>query len=110
MIYYSSRTLDQCVEISYKNEKLKKECNTSKLAVKLYGDKVAEKLQLRIDQISSIESVDMMIQYHVGRCHALVGDRKNEYAVDLVAGLRLIFEKIDISGTSIRILEIKDYH
>ena len=51
-----------------------------------------------------------MIQYHIGRCHPLHQNRKNQYAVDLVHPMRLVFEK---RGTQIQIAnitEIVDYH
>ncbi len=71
---------------------------------------MAEKIQMRIDQIKAADSVDQMIQYHIGRCHPLKGNRKNQFAVDLVHPQRLVFEK---KGNEIRIaniLEIIDYH
>ena len=51
---------------------------------------MAEKIHMRIDQISAALSVEMMIQYRIGRCHPLKGNRKNQYAVDLVHPYRLI--------------------
>lgn len=48
---------------------------------------------MRIDQIKASDSVEQMIQFHIGRCHLLKGNRKNQYAVDLVHPQRLIFEK-----------------
>ena len=52
----------------------------------------------------------MMVQFKIGRCHLLKGDRKNQYAVDLIHPYRLVFEK---KGNEIQIafiLEIVDYH
>lgn len=52
----------------------------------------------------------MMVQFKIGRCHPLKGDRKNQYAVDLVHPYRLVFEK---KGNEIQIAfisEIVDYH
>ena len=71
---------------------------------------MAEKIMLRIDQISAALSVEMMIQFRIGRCHPLKGNRKNQFAVDLVHPYRLVFEK---KGTEIQIaniIEIIDYH
>ena len=48
---------------------------------------------LRIDQISAALSVEMMIQFRIGRCHQLKGNRKNQFAVNLVHPYRLVFEK-----------------
>ena len=69
---------------------------------------MAEKIQQRIDQISAACSIEMMLQYGVGRCHYLKGDRKRQFAVDLVIGLFLKKrEKIIVVAY---ILEIVDYH
>lgn len=85
-------------------------CTNAAVAEKKYGTKMAEKIQMRIDQIKAADSVDQMIQYHIGRCHPLKGNRKNQFAVDLVHPQRLVFEK---KGDEIRIaniLEIIVYH
>ncbi len=51
-----------------------------------------------------------MIQFHVGRCHQLKGNRKKQYAVDLVHPQRLVFEKKDEEIRIVNVLEIVDYH
>lgn len=71
---------------------------------------MAEKIHLRIDQIKAATSVEEMIQHHIGRCHPLTQNRKEQYAVDLVHPMRLVFTK---KGTEIQIaqiIEIVDYH
>ena len=65
---------------------------------------------MRIDQISAALSVEMMIQYRIGRCHPLKGNRKNQYAVDLVHPYRLVFEKVEDQIQIVSITEIIDYH
>ena len=98
------------MDIEYKNNGIKKLCTEASAAEKKYGREMAEKIQLRIDQILSADTVEQMIQYHIGRCHPLHQNRKNQYAVDLVHPLRLVFEK---RGTQIQIAnitEIVDYH
>ena len=71
---------------------------------------MAEKIHMRIDQISAALSVEMMIQYRIGRCHPLKGNRKNQYAVDLVHPYRLVFEKVEDQIQIVSITEIIDYH
>lgn len=64
----------------------------------------------RIKELRSIDTVEEMIMYKIGRCHKLKGNRKEEYAVDLLHPYRLIFEK---KGEEIQIASIKeivDYH
>lgn len=96
--------------IRYKNRKLEKECTDAYEAGKKYGKNMAEKLQQRVDEIDAAISVEMMIQFKIGRCHPLNGDRKGQYAVDLVHPFRLIFEKEGNEVQIVLILEIIDYH
>lgn len=98
------------MDITYKNKKIKKVCTDANAAEKMYGRKMAEKIQQRIDQITAADSVEMLIEFHIGRCHPLTQNRKGQYAVDLVHPYRLVFEK---KGDEIQIaivLEIVDYH
>ena len=71
---------------------------------------MAELIHQRIDEISAADSVEMMIQFHIGRCHALKLNRKGQYAVDLLHPYRLVFEKHGNTIQIAHILEIVDYH
>ena len=99
------------MEIVYRNKKIEKICNDSSKSIKKYGEEMTEKIQLRIDQISSTESVDWLIKYKVGRCHTLSGDRYGQYAIDLVQPYRLVFFVNKSNTIQIaEIVEIIDYH
>lgn len=98
------------MDITYKNKRIEKVCTHAKTAERTYGREMAEKIHQRIDETSAADTVEMMIQFHIGRCHALSQNRKGQYAMDLVHPYRLVFEK---EGTEIQIaniLEIVDYH
>lgn len=98
------------MDITYKNKRIEKVCTHAKTAERTYGREMAEKIHQRIDEISAADTVEMMIQFHIGRCHALSQNRKGQYTMDLVHPYRLVFEK---EGTEIQIaniLEIVDYH
>lgn len=98
------------MEVEYKNKKIEKICKNASIAEKKYGITMAEKIQLRIDQIKAAPNIESMIQYHIGRCHQLHQNRAEQYAVDLVHPMRLVFEK---QGNEIQIayiIEITDYH
>jgi len=72
---------------------------------------MAEKIHQRIDEITASSSVEEMVQYSIGRCHILKGNRKDQYAVDLVHPYRLVFEKKSDSIIQVVIIkEIVDYH
>lgn len=90
---------------------MQKICTNLTNAEKYYGDKMAEKIQLRIDQIKSADSVEILLQYHIGRCHSLTGSRNNQYAMDLVHPYRLIFTVDKSNCVQVaEIIEIVDYH
>ena len=98
------------MQVEYKNRTIERACTDASFASKKYGAEMAEKIQLRIDQIKAADSVEQMIQFHIGRCHELQGNRKNQYAVDLVHPQRLVFEKHGSEIQIANILEIIDYH
>ncbi len=87
-----------------------KVCTDTKTAERKYGTQMAEKIDMRIGEISASDTVEMMIQFRIGRCHALSQNRKGQYAVDLVHPYRLIFEKNGNEIQIANILEIVDYH
>ena len=96
--------------ITYKYKKIERICTDAKLAEKAYGTNMAQKIHQRIDEITAADSVEMMIEYRIGRCHPLTQNRKGQYAVDLVHPYRLVFEKINEKIQIAHILEIVDYH
>ena len=98
------------MEITYKNKKIEKICTNAKVSDKTYGKDMSEKIQMRIEQIKAADTVEEMVQYHIGRCHALINNRKGQYAVDLVHPYRLIFEKNGNVIQVAHIMEIVDYH
>lgn len=98
------------MEVTYKSRKIEKDCTVAAVAEKRYGIRMAQKIQQRIDEISAADSVEEMILCKIGRCHSLKGNRKDQYAVDLVHPYRLVFIK---KGNEIQIAEIQeivDYH
>lgn len=97
------------MEIDYKSNVLKRICEDASFAQKKHGEKMAEAIQRCIDIIHSVDSVETLVQYRLGKCHALTGDRKSQYAMTLVQPYRLVFEK-HAERIMVRIIEIVDYH
>lgn len=83
------------MNIEYKTRKLERICIFYYEACKAYGNKMAEKISMRINELKSVQSVEEMMFYSIGRCHPLKADRTGDYAMDLVQPYRLIFRKID---------------
>lgn len=102
--------MDDGVEITYKTRKIEKVCTIAKEAEKSYGLKMAEKIHQRIDEIDASDIVEEMIQFSIGRCHRLNGNRKGQYAMDLIHPYRLVFEKIGNEIQIVKVMEIVDYH
>lgn len=71
---------------------------------------MATLIHQRIGEIKAATSVDMLIQFSIGRCHQLQGNRKGEYAMDLVHPYRLVFENNDKAIQFVKIINIEDYH
>lgn len=111
LIYLKGKLLiGNYLDITYSNNKIKKICTDGKVAERIYGIEMAHKIHQRIDEISAADTVEMMIKYHIGRCHPLSYDRKGQYALDLVHPYRLVFEKNGNKIQVANILEIVDYH
>lgn len=98
------------MDIMYKSKKIEKVCTDAKVTERTYGKEIAEKIHQRIDEITAADTVEMMIRFHIGRCHPLSQNRKGQYAVDLIHPYRLVFEKNGDDSQKVNILEIIDYH
>ena len=96
--------------ITYKNKRIEKVCTDAKTAEKTYGQDMADKIHQRVDEINAADTVELMIQFRIGRCHPLSQNRKGQYAVDLVHPYRLVFDKKGGEIQIANILEIVDYH
>ncbi|MDI9540233.1 MAG: type II toxin-antitoxin system RelE/ParE family toxin [Bacillota bacterium] len=98
------------MEIEYKNNKIRKICTDASFVQKKHGLPMAEIIHQRIDEITAAESVEEMIKYRIGNCHRLKGNRKNQYAVDLIQPFRLVFKRKEYNIQIAYIIEIIDYH
>ena len=101
------------MRVSFKNNKIEKDFNSIKTLSKKYGQRQAEKIMQRIQELESFNNLQELPKS--ARFHTLCGDRKNEFAVDLIHPYRLVFwadHKYD-SYTNIEgviIVEVVDYH
>jgi len=102
--------VEQRLKVEFKNKYIEKICTNASVAEKKYGSIMAEKIQLRIDQLTAADSVEQLVRSFIGRCHPLRHNRKNQYAMDLEQPKRLVFEVIDGETQIANIIEITDYH
>lgn len=98
------------MQVKYKTEKLRKICTDASIARRWYGESMAEKIQQRIDELLAVDSVEQMLQFKIGRCHKLYGNRKDQYALDLIHPYRLVFIKLKTQIQIVSVIDIVDYH
>ena len=97
--------------------------NSDKELRKAYGDRMARTIKMRLAILKNARTLTMVPTTRPDRRHQLVGNRRGQYAVDLVHPHRLVFEptndpipKREDGGidtdriTAIKIMEVVDYH
>ena len=92
------------------NDKIEQICTNKKIAVKKYNKEMAIAILKRIAQLASAKSIGEVISSKLGRCHPLKGNRKGQYAIDLIHPARLVFSIEDGEIKICLIIEITDYH
>jgi proteic killer suppression protein len=110
------------MDIIVNNKKLRKILEDENKIRKKYGIDMAEKIMQRIDDMKCAENLEILMKLP-GNHHPLTGDRKGQFACNLVQPYRLIYRPandtlpIDDNGnliyseiTIVEILEIVDYH
>jgi len=111
------------MEILFKTRRMQKRMNSEAELVRAYGRENARIIMPRMLVLHAAECLADVSQRPPDRCHPLSGNRKGQYAVDAKHPYRIIMEpannpiplledgSIDTERvTSIRILEVKDYH
>lgn len=109
------------MEVRYRTNKLKKQCEDPRRAQRDYGEEMGNKLTLRIGELLAATSLLDIAYIPAARLHRLKGARADEYAVDLVHPFRLVFiftpilekgENINELNSIkiVRIEEVTDYH
>ena len=111
------------MEILFKTRKMQKRMNSQVELVREYGKENVKVIMRRMMVLHATECLADVPRTPPDRCHPLSGKRKRQYAVDAKHPYRITIEpannpipllddgSIDIgSVTSIRILEVKDYH
>lgn len=110
------------MDVTYKNNKLRKYAENKKFSVQKLGPLRSELYLLRIGDLLAAETLED-VRHLPGRYHELIGDRKGQWACDLDHPYRLIFEPqedpipINQSGQhvwleikGVEIIDINDYH
>lgn len=74
-------------------------------ASRVYGEQIARKYIQRITIIQASQNLDELTKLPGLRCHALKGERKGQYAVNLTGFYRLIFT---LTGNQLEIVMIEE--
>lgn len=78
------------MEVLFKTNKLQKQYENSKDAIKAYGVDVARKYIERVNILKSAKSFDDLCKIPQLKFHPLAGDRDGEFAIFLTGFYRLI--------------------
>ena len=78
------------MEVRFKTNKLQKQYENSKDAIKEYGLDVAKKYINRVTLLKSAKSFDDLYTIPQLKFHPLTGNRKGEFAISLTGFYRLI--------------------
>ena len=93
------------MEIRFKTNKLQKQYENSKDAIKAHGVDVAKKYIQRVNILKSANSFEDLYTMPTLKFHALTGNRKGEFALSLTGFYRLI---ITNDGDTIDIAKIEE--
>jgi len=109
------------MEILFRTKKLAKILNNDRLLSKHYGH-LATKIKIRLDDMAAADNLEVVMSLP-GRHHPLKGDRKGQFACDLIHPYRLVYEPandplpVDETNaliynkvTIVAIINIEDYH
>lgn len=111
------------MDIAFRTRKLEKDFNGAVALQKTYGARMARVIMMRMAVLRAARNLGLVPTTPPERRHQLVGDRDEQFAVDLVQPYRLVFQadhepvpRKDDGGidteqvTAIRILDVVDYH
>ena len=97
------------MEVRFRNQRLKRCFENSSVAERTFGPVIGRSYIRAINELSDIDSFEMMKVLKPRRFHLLQPERHQRYAIDLTANHRLIVEATD-EPDEFRVLDVEDYH
>lgn len=110
------------MEIEYRKNRLKKQLSNASEIKRNFGVN-AKRIARRLIEIRSSPNLHVLMQIPAANCHRLSGDKEGEWALNISANHRMLFEiahnpipknkdgSLDTQAiTNICITEIVDYH
>lgn len=107
------------MEYRARTNKLKKQLTDPRLRIRVFGADKAKRLAARIDEISAATTLNEVSRFPPSRLHALNGDKKGLFAVDISANYRLLFagfnnkheQTLDTTKiVAVVFINVEDYH
>ena len=111
------------MDIAFRTRRLQKTFNAADALQRSYGARMARTIMSRMAVLRAARDLGLVPTTPPERRHQLVGDRDEQFAVDLVHPYRLVFEanheplpRKDDGGidtdqvTAVTILDVIDYH
>lgn len=104
------------MDVQFKNSKMKKVFEDHKLLTREYGAQQSEEIIQRINEFTSAENLYDISKIPQARLHSLTGNLKDLWTVDIKHPYRMLIELLNgdpadlKTVTSIKIIEIKNYH
>ena len=98
------------MDISFRNNKLKKCYLLYAKACKAWGEEVGRRYIQRINIIKAARSMDDLYKMPELKCHPLTGDRKGQLAISLTGFYRLIFTVQEGRLTVVTIEEVSKHY
>jgi len=98
------------VEVRFGADKLKKAYEQEKVRTMEWGQVVGRLYVRRIDTLYAAENARTLRALQSLRFHALTGQRKGQYAVDLGPAYRLILTFQDRAMTVVRVEEVSKHY
>lgn len=79
------------MEIDYKTNKLKKQLSSASEIKKAFGVN-AKRVSQRLEEIKAAPNLFVLMKLPAANCHALIGDRDGEWALNISGNHRIIFK------------------
>jgi plasmid maintenance system killer protein len=110
------------VEIFFRSARLHRVCNSEALLLRTFGRDNGRRIRRRLAVLEAAGSLADVPPTPPERCHALKGDLRGCFAVDVLQPFRIVFSAADVLGrvlaarvaayrvTSILVIDIRDYH
>ncbi|MCA1789714.1 MAG: type II toxin-antitoxin system RelE/ParE family toxin [Thioalkalivibrio sp.] len=101
---------EDALRIRFRTNKLEKQFQSGKAAIRAYGPEVAKRYVQRIVVIQAAEDLEELKGLPALDCHPLKGNRDGQWALSLNGFYRLVFTVLDADGTEIRVEEVSKHY